>query len=80
MDFKVDVGNVLPGDHPAAENAARWLREHFDIPVQFTLFDEFEQYFDCRIDVDDRKDNWMMPNKIIFENRADLMMFILRWS
>ena len=80
MDVKVVIDNVLPGDHPAADNAAIWLREHLSIPSQLPLFDEFEQYFNCRVDVHDRKDSWMAPNKVIFENSADLTAFLLRWS
>ena len=80
MDVKVDVSNVLPGDHPALENAAIWLREYLNIPVQETVFEQFEEYFDCRIDVDNRKDYFMQPNKVVFENNKDLMTFLLRWS
>ena len=80
MDVKVVINNVLPGDHHAADNAAVWLREHLSIPMQLALFDEFEQYFNCRVDVDDRRDSWMEPNKVIFENSADLTAFLLRWS
>ena len=80
MDVKVDIRNVLPGDHPSLENAAIWLREYMNIPEQCTVFDEFEEYFDCRIEVDDRKDYWMQPNKVVFENSASLTAFLLKWS
>lgn len=80
MDVKVDVSNVLPGDHVALENAAFWLREHFQVPEQCTIFEQFEEYFDCRIDVDNRMDYWMQPNKVVFESSADAVMFILKWS
>ena len=80
MDVKVDVGNVLAGDHPSADNAGIWLREHLQIHPQYTIFEEFEEYFNCRIDVADRKDNWATPNKFVFESSAELTAFVLRWS
>jgi len=80
MDVKVDVRNMLPGDHTALENAAIWLREHFSIPENQTVFIQFEEYFNCRIDVDDRRDYWMQPNKVVFENSKDLTAFLLKWS
>jgi hypothetical protein len=80
MDVKVDVSNVLPGDHPAADNAGIWLRQHLQIEPQYTIFEEFEEYFNCRIDVADRKDTWMQPNKFVFETGADVTAFVLKWS
>lgn len=80
MDVKVDLTHILPGEHPATDNAARWLRGYFNIPSDRALFDKFEEYFDCRVDVDDRRDYFMQPNKIIFETSADLTAFLLRWS
>jgi hypothetical protein len=80
MDVEVDVSNTLPGDHYALENAAIWLREHLNIPEQCTVFEPFEEYFNCRIDVDDRVDNWMQPNCVVFDNSKDLMAFLLKWS
>lgn len=80
MDVKVDVSNVLPGGHEAGYNAGTWLREHFNIPHTTPIFEKFEEYFNCRIDVDDRKDWFMEPNKIVFENSADLTAFVLKWS
>lgn len=80
MDVKVDVTNVLPGNHPAANNAGVWLREHLAVPAQQTIFEQFEEYFDCRIDVDDRRDYWMEPNKIVFASSAELMAFVLKWT
>ena len=80
MDIKVDVSNVLSGDHHALENAAIWLREHLSIPELCTVFEEFEEYFDCRIEVDNRKDYWMQPNKVVFENSAALTAFLLKWA
>lgn len=80
MDVKVDVTNVLPGNHHAANNAGVWLREHLAVPAQQTIFEQFEEYFDCRIDVDDRRDYWMEPNKIVFASSAELMAFVLKWT
>ena len=80
MDIKVDVSNVLLGDHPATNNAGVWLREHLGIPPNQTIFEQFEEYFDCRIDVDDRKDYWMQPNKIVFASSAAATAFVLKWS
>lgn len=80
MVVEVDVSNVLPGDHPAANNAGIWLREHLNVPAQCTIFEQFEEYFDCRIDVDDRKDYWMQPNKIVFASGADATAFVLKWA
>lgn len=80
MDVKVDVTNVLPGDHVSVHNAAVWLREHLNLHPQQTIFEQFEEYFDCRIDVDDRKDYFMTPNKIVFVSGADAVAFLLKWS
>lgn len=80
MDVKVVVSNVLPGEHVALHNAAVWLREHLNIPRQCTIFEQFEQYFNCRIDVDDRKDYFMQPNKVVFESSQDLTAFLLKWA
>ena len=80
MDIKVDVRNVLPGDHPALNEAGIWLREHLKVPHKETIFEQFEEYFDCRIDADDRKDYWMQPNKIVFASGADATAFVLKWS
>ena len=80
MDVKVDIGTVLPGSHPALDNAGIWLREHLNIPPQCTIFEQFEEYFDCRIDVDDRKDYFMQPNNVVFADSKSLMAFLLKWS
>ena len=80
MDVEMDVTNTLPGNHVALENAAVWLREHFDVPGDQTIFKQFEEHFRCRIDVDDRTDNWMQPNRVTFENSAALTEFLLRWT
>jgi len=80
MDIEVDVRNVLPGDHPALNEAGIWLREHLKVPYQETIFEQFEEYFNCRIDVDDRKDYFMQPNKVVFENSAALTAFLLKWA
>lgn len=76
----MDVSNVLPGNHLALENAAIWLREHLSIPEQCTVFEQFEEYFGCKIEIDDRLDNWMQPNRVIFENSKALTAFLLKWS
>lgn len=80
MDVKVDIRNILPGDHIALENAAIWLREHLNVPENETIFKQFEENFDCRIDVDDHRDYWMQPNFVVFENSRDLTAFLLKWS
>ena len=80
MDVKVDVNNVLPGEHEALNNAAIWLREHLQVPKNQTIFKQFEEHFNCRIDVDDRRDYFMQPNKVVFETGADVTAFVLRWS
>jgi hypothetical protein len=80
MDVKVDVSNVLLGDHHATDNAGIWLREHLSVPRHLSIIKEYEQYFNCRIDTDDRTDAWLMPNKVVFETGADLTAFLLRWS
>lgn len=71
---------VLPGDHPALENAAIWLRREFCIPTECTVFDVFEKYFNCRIVVDDRTDNWMMPTRVEFVNEKECILFLLKYS
>lgn len=76
----MDVSNVLPGNHSALENAAIWLREYLNVPEQCTIFEQFEKYFNCKIDVDDRRDYWMQPNRVVFENSVSLTAFLLKWS
>jgi len=71
---------LLPGDHPSTHNAALWLRQHLGIEPGYTIFAEFEQHFNCRIDVSDRADTWMQPNTIEFPTAEELTMFVLRWS
>ena len=80
MDAKVGVTNVLPGSHSSAQNAGVWLREHLNVPSSQTIFKQFEEYFNCKIDVDNRRDYWMEPNKIVFNSSADLLAFVLKWS
>lgn len=80
MDVEMDVRNVLLGNHDSAHNAGVWLRKHLNIDPKFTIFEQFEEYFNCRIEVDDRTDAWMCPNKIEFEKTSDLTVFLLRWS
>ena len=80
MDVKVDVRNVLPGSHPSLDNAAIWLRKHLNVPYNETIFEHFEEYFDCRIEVDNRKDYFMQPNKVVFETNAALTAFLLKWA
>lgn len=80
MDVKVGVNNVLPGGHEALNNAGIWLREHLQIPYNQTIFEEFEEHFNCRIEVEDRKDYFMQPIKVVFETGADVTAFVLRWS
>ena len=74
------MSNILYGEHPAANNAGIWLRDHLHIPSHLSIVDEYEKYFNCRVDIDDRVDSWMMPNKIVFASNADLTAFLLRWS
>ena len=80
MDVKVDVSNVLPGSHSSTSRAAAWLRDELNIPMHETVFEQFEEYFNCRIVVEDRHDSWMQPDKIVFENNQDLVAFLLKWS
>lgn len=80
MVVKVDVGNVLPGEHEALNNAGIWLREQLQVPHNQTIFEEFEEHFNCRIDVDDRRDYFMQPNKVVFENSRDLTAFLIKWT
>lgn len=80
MDIKVDLGNILDGSHESTNNAGAWLREHLQIPSNCSVIDQFEEYFNCRIIMDDRNDAWMEPTKIVFESSADLTAFVLKWS
>lgn len=79
MDVKVDVSNVLPGNHAALENAAIWLRGYLQVPENCTIIEHFEEYFNCRVDIGDRMDYWMEPDKVVFESNAELMLFVLKW-
>lgn len=80
MDVKMDVGNVLDGAHESLHNAAMWLRAHLNIPANCTIFKEFEEYFNCRIEVDDRRDSWLQPTLVVFTTSAEVTAFVLRWS
>lgn len=79
-NITVDCRNVLPGDHDSANNAGIWLREHLNIDSNCTIFEQFEEYFNCRIEVADRTDYWMQPDRIVFNRSEDLTAFLLRWS
>jgi hypothetical protein len=80
MDVKVDVTNVILGSHESTNNAAIWLREKLGIPSQRPILDEFEEYFNCRVVAESRTDPWAEPEKIVFENSADALAFLLKWS
>ncbi len=80
MDAKMDVSNVLPGEHEALNNAAMWLREHLQIPYNQVIFKEFEEYFNCKIEVEDRNDYFMQPIKAVFATSQDVTAFVLKWN
>lgn len=80
MDVKVDLSHIIPGSHDSTNNAGIWLRENLQIPKNKPIFDQFEQYFNCRVVVEDRNDCWIEPDKIVFENSVDALAFLLKWS
>lgn len=80
MDVKVDLTHIIPGSHESTNNAAIWLREQLGIPENLTILDEFEEYFNCRVVAESRTDPWAEPEKIVFENSADALAFLLKWS
>lgn len=63
----------IPGWEKPAINAARWLRQHRNIPEYEVLEDAFAEYFNCRIIRE--------PLEVYAEfDEADATMFLLRWS
>jgi len=71
---------TISGDSAAANNAAIWLRAHYNIPQEQVLFDEFEREFHCRINCDNRIDPWYQPDTIEFDDAKWYTMFVLRWA
>jgi|DEB19_MinimDraft_2_1074335.scaffolds.fasta_scaffold82494_3 hypothetical protein len=71
---------TISGDSAAANNAAIWLRAHYNIPENQVLFDEFEREFKCRIICDVRDDPWYQPDSIEFNDEKCYTIFVLRWS
>jgi hypothetical protein len=70
----------LPGDTPCLDRAARWLRVKTGRGEYMTIFEEFEQEFNCTIIADSREDPWAYPELVKFKSKEDLLMFVLRWS
>ena len=80
MDVKVDVSNILPGDHESLNNAGIWLREHLNIPHQLTIFEQFEEYFNCKVVREPPHD--LVHGRIyaVFDSEQDAAWFIMKWS
>ena len=71
---------TLAGNLESLHNAAAWLREYLDVHPQDTIFDQFEEYFNCQLVVEHRQDPWYCPDKAIFNTEQDLTAFLLRWA
>lgn len=67
------------GEIDAFNNAAIWLREHLDIPQQCTIFNEFEEHFNCRLLGVDRGDSFACPSYVQFNTERDAIAFFLKW-
>ena len=71
---------TLNGDHPACHASASWLRDHFQIPDNETIFDLYQEYFNCELQGFNPNDPWYVPDLVIFDSETDLTMFLLRWA
>lgn len=80
MDIKVELSHIIPGSHQSTDNAGIWLREHLKIPSHKPIFEQFEQYFNCRVVASDLNDCWAQPDCVVFENGADALAFLLKWA
>lgn len=72
--------NVVHGENTALDNAACWLREYLGIPGSETIFEQFEEYFNCRLVVGDITDPWYCPDYAVFASAEDATMFLLKWG
>lgn len=67
---------VINTDHPAALNAAKWLRTLHNIPSHKSIIPDFEKIFDCRVEIT----NLGQGNYIFFKDEKSYLWFLLQWS
>lgn len=65
----------------AVANAANWLREYKKIPWHLVVHEEFEEYFNCKVIVQDDPITHLACTEFVeFEDEKNAVMFLLRWS
>jgi hypothetical protein len=71
----------IPGWEKPAVNAARWLRQHKNIPEYEVLEDAFAEYFNCRI-IREPLDGWDYACVEVYAefDEDEATMFLLRWA
>ena len=74
------MSNVIPGNCEAAHNAAVWLRKQFNIEAKKPIFNLFEEHFNCKLNLVDRRDPWECPKTIKFKTGEEATMFLLKWQ
>ena len=70
----------ISADHPAVQNASSWLRSHLGISPQSSISTHFNVYFNCEIEYGVSNDLFHHTVSIMFDDEAEAMMFILKWS
>lgn len=60
-------------------SAARWLREHLELPVQESLIPHFEHYFNVTV-IMYPDDTISRGQWVTFHNEQEYVYFLLRWS
>lgn len=73
---------MLPGWEGPVVNAARWLREYYEIPDYEMIEDKFCEHFKCEIHREMMEPPYQESpaySYAVFDEH-DATMFILRWS
>ena len=63
-------------DNPAAQTAARWLRNQTNLPEHTSIIPQFEKEFNCCVNYTDM----FGTGSIYFKTEQDLVWFLLKWS
>lgn len=56
--------------------AGLWVRQKYQIPVECTIDEQFEQEFHCKIS----RDEFGFSRDIVFDTEEDYLLFVLRWA
>jgi len=68
----------LSSDDSAVINAARWLREHLDIPMYERIDGQFKNYFNCDLVRKPSQDFVTITTYVAFEE-SEAALFIHKW-